>query len=61
MTPSPVTTEQARATTTKITILVGIQKSRGCLLFDALAWPQQLQVKSKVQAQFWMASRDKDA
>jgi hypothetical protein len=33
----------------------------GCLLFNALAWPQQLQVKSKGQKQCWMASQHEDA
>jgi hypothetical protein len=31
------------------------------LMFDAQAWPQQLQVKSKVQKIFWIASHNKDA
>jgi hypothetical protein len=56
-----VTTEEAQATTTKYTILVEIQKYRGCLLFDALACLLQLRVKSKARKQFWMASHDKDA
>jgi hypothetical protein len=34
---------------------------RGCLLFDALAKPLQLQVESKAQKRFWMASHDEDA
>jgi hypothetical protein len=53
-----VTKKQARVTKTKHTIFVVIQKQRGCLLFDALAWPQHIQ---KVQKQFWMASHDEDA
>jgi hypothetical protein len=49
VTPSSMTKEQAQVTSTKDTILLALQKYRGCLLFDALAWPQQLQVESKVQ------------
>jgi hypothetical protein len=37
VTLSLVTTEQAQATTIKNTILVEIQKLRGCVLFDALS------------------------
>jgi hypothetical protein len=60
VTPSPVTAEQVQAMTT--TIKIGRNpKKRGCLLFNALAWPQQLQVESKVLKQFPMASHDKDA
>jgi hypothetical protein len=49
VTPSLVTTEQAQAMTTKNTIFGKAPLIRGCLLFNALAGPQQLQVKSKVQ------------
>jgi hypothetical protein len=61
VTLSPVTKEQVQATTTKNTILGNIPLIRGCLLFDALAQPQHLQVKSKAQKQFLMASHNKDA
>jgi hypothetical protein len=47
VTPSPVTKEQAQATTTKNIIVGKIPLKRGCLLFDALAWPQQLQAELK--------------
>jgi hypothetical protein len=56
-----VTTEQAQAMTTKNTMFCSNPKIKRCLLFDALAWPQQLQVESKLQKQNWMASHNKDA
>jgi hypothetical protein len=34
---------------------------RGCLLIDALAWPEQLQVESKAHKKIRMASYDEDA
>jgi hypothetical protein len=45
----------------KNTIFGKIPLIRGWLLFNALTLPQQLQVESKVQKQFWMASQDEDA
>jgi hypothetical protein len=47
--PSPVTTEQAQATKTTSIILGKLPLIRGCLLLDALAWPQQLQVESEAR------------
>jgi hypothetical protein len=52
LTPSLVTKEQAQAMTKKY-LFFSNPKKRGCLLFDALAWQLQHQVKSK--------SHDKDA
>jgi hypothetical protein len=45
----PVMTEQVQVTKTKSIIFGKIPIIRGCLLLDALAWPQQLQVESKTQ------------
>ncbi len=58
VTPSLVTTEQARATTTKTTILLVIQRWRGCSLFNALAWPQNFKLSPKRKKYFgWLLTR----